>query len=213
MGAFADLVQIDLAPPRPRAKPEWLKARAPVGENYHELKKLARSLGLHTVCESAQCPNIGECWNHRTATFMLLGDICTRRCGFCAVPKGRPLPLDQDEPRRVAEAVATLGLKHAVITSVNRDDDNLGGARIFAETIHEVRRVAPDCRVEVLIPDFQGIDEALQIVLAAHPDVLNHNTESVPRLYRAVRSGARLSPGSCRPRTSRPRSRWPAPGS
>jgi lipoic acid synthetase len=122
---------------------------------------------------------------------MLLGDICTRRCGFCAVPKGRPQPLDLDEPRRVAEAVATLGLKHAVITSVNRDDDNLGGARIFAETIAEVRRVAPDCRVEVLIPDFQGIDEALRIVLDARPEVLNHNTESVPRLYRAVRSGAR----------------------
>ena len=162
-----------------------------MGENFHQLKKLARGLGLHTVCESAQCPNIGECWNHRTATFMLLGDICTRRCGFCAVPKGRPQPLDLDEPRRVAEAVATLGLKHAVITSVNRDDDNLGGARIFAETIAEVRRVAPECRVEVLIPDFQGLDEALRIVLDARPDVLNHNTESVPRLYRVVRSGAR----------------------
>ena len=122
---------------------------------------------------------------------MLLGDICTRRCGFCAVPKGRPQPIDRDEPRRVAEAVATLGLRHAVITSVNRDDDNIGGARIFAETIREVRRVAPDCRVEVLIPDFQGIDEGLQIVLDARPNVLNHNTETVPRLYRAVRSGAR----------------------
>ena len=172
-------------------KPSWLRAKAPVGENFHELKKLARGLGLHTVCESAQCPNIGECWNHRTATFMLLGEICTRRCGFCAVPKGRPLPLDLDEPRRVAAAVATLGLKHAVITSVNRDDDNLGGARIFAETIREIRNIASDCRVEVLIPDFQGIDEALQIVLEAKPDVLNHNTESVPRLYRVVRSGAR----------------------
>jgi len=191
MGNPAQLVQIEVGPPVRQPKPSWLRAKAPVGENFHQLKKLARGLGLHTVCESAQCPNIGECWNHRTATFMLLGDICTRRCGFCAVPKGRPLPLDQDEPRRVAEAVATLGLKHAVITSVNRDDDNLGGARIFAETIREVRRVAPDCRVEVLIPDFQGIDEALQIVLEAHPDVLNHNTESVPRLYRAVRSGAR----------------------
>src|SRR5438270_9772964 len=191
MSATAELVQIDLGPRMPRSKPEWLKARAPSGENFHQLKKLARGLGLHTVCESAQCPNIGECWNHRTATFMLLGDICTRRCGFCAVPKGRPLPLDLDEPRRVGEAVATLGLKHAVITSVNRDDDNVGGARIFAETIREVRRVAPECRVEVLIPDFQGIDEALRIVLDARPDVLNHNTESVPRLYRAVRSGAR----------------------
>ena len=191
MGSSSQLVQIDIGPPLRQPKPDWLRAKAPVGENFHNLKKLARGLGLHTVCESAQCPNIGECWNHRTATFMLLGDICTRRCGFCAVPKGKPLPLDLDEPRRVAEAVATLGLKHAVITSVNRDDDNLGGARIFAETIREVRRVAPECRVEVLIPDFQGIDEALHIVLDARPDVLNHNTESVPRLYRVVRSGAR----------------------
>jgi lipoic acid synthetase len=191
MGSPQQLVQIDIGPPVKQPKPSWLRAKAPVGENFHQLKKLARGMGLHTVCESAQCPNIGECWNHRTATFMLLGDICTRRCGFCAVPKGRPQPLDLDEPRRVAEAVATLGLKHAVITSVNRDDDNLGGARIFAETIREVRRVAADCRVEVLIPDFQGLDEALQIVLDARPDVLNHNTESVPRLYRVVRSGAR----------------------
>jgi lipoic acid synthetase len=186
-----ELVQIDIGPPVRQPKPSWLRAKAPGGENFHQLKKLARGLGLHTVCESAQCPNIGECWNHKTATFMLLGDICTRRCGFCAVPKGRPQPLDLDEPRRVAEAVATLGLKHAVITSVNRDDDNLGGARIFAETIRQVRTVAPDCRIEVLIPDFQGLEEALQIVLNARPDVLNHNTESVPRLYRAVRSGAR----------------------
>jgi lipoic acid synthetase len=191
MGSSPELVQIELGPAVRQPKPSWLKAKAPAGENFHELKKLARGLGLHTVCESAQCPNIGECWNHRTATFMLLGDICTRRCGFCAVPKGRPLAIDWDEPRRVAEAVATLGLKHAVITSVNRDDDNVGGARIFAETILEVRRVAPECRVEVLIPDFQGLDEALRIVLDAKPNVLNHNTESVPRLYRAVRSGAR----------------------
>lgn len=148
-------------------------------------------MGLHTVCESAQCPNIGECWNHGTATFMLLGNICTRRCGFCAVPKGRPDAIDWDEPRRVAEAVATLRLKHAVVTSVNRDDDNIGGARIFAETIRQIREISLECRIEVLIPDFQGIDEALKIVLDARPDVLNHNTESVPRLYRAVRSGAR----------------------
>jgi len=191
VASSSQLVQIDIGPRLRQPKPDWLRAKAPVGENFHNLKKLARGLGLHTVCESAQCPNIGECWNHRTATFMLLGDICTRRCGFCAVPKGKPLPLDLDEPRRVAEAVATLGLKHAVITSVNRDDDNLGGAKIFAETIREVRRAAPECRVEVLIPDFQGIDEALHIVLDARPDVLNHNTESVPRLYRVVRSGAR----------------------
>jgi lipoic acid synthetase len=185
------LVQIELSPPPRMPKPSWLRARPPMGENYHELKKLARSLGLHTVCESAQCPNIGECWNHRTATFMLLGNVCTRHCGFCAVPKGRPEAIDWDEPRRVAEAVATLGLKHAVITSVNRDDDNIGGARIFAETIREVRRQAAGCRVEVLIPDFQGIEAALRIVLEARPDILNHNTETVPRLYRAVRSGAR----------------------
>jgi len=184
-------VQIDVGPKLRLPKPEWLKAPAPLGENYRNLKTLARRLGLHTVCESAQCPNIGECWNHRTATFMLLGDVCTRRCGFCAVPKGRPGPIDQDEPRRVAEAVATLGLKHAVVTSVNRDDDNLGGARIFAATIREIRNLAPDCSVEVLIPDFQGIEAALRIVLDAHPNILNHNTETVPRLYPAVRSGAR----------------------
>jgi lipoic acid synthetase len=172
-------------------KPEWLKARPPMGEEYHNLKKLARGLQLHTVCESAQCPNIGECWNHKTATFMLLGDLCTRRCGFCAVPKGKPLPIDFDEPKRVAEAVARLGLKFAVVTSVNRDDDNIGGARVFADTIREIRKVKPDCSVEVLIPDFQGIEECLQIVLDARPNILNHNTETVPRLYRVARSGAR----------------------
>ncbi len=186
-----DLIQIDLAPRRREPKPEWLKARAPVGENYHDLKKLARSLNLHTVCESAQCPNIGECWNHKTATFMMLGNLCTRRCGFCAVPKGRPQALDYDEPRRVAEAVATLGLRHAVITSVNRDDDILGGAMIFARVIEEIHSLAAGCQVEVLIPDFQGREEAIKIVVDAGPEVLNHNTETVPRLYRAVRSGAR----------------------
>src|SRR5258708_1525021 len=191
MGATSQLVQIEVAPPQRGPKPEWLKARAPMGDNYHELKKLARTLDLHTVCESAQCPNIGECWNHKTATFMLLGNLCTRRCGFCAVPKGKPEPLDWDEPRRVAEAVATLGLKHAVVTSVNRDDDNVGGARIFAETIRQIWLHAPECQVEVLIPDFQGREDCLKIVLEAKPEVLNHNTETVPRLYRAVRSGAR----------------------
>ena len=191
MSASSQLIQIDLGPRIPSPKPAWLKARAPVGDNFHNLKKLARGLGLHTVCESAQCPNIGECWDPHTATFMLLGDICTRRCGFCAVPKGRPQAIDWDEPRRVAEAVATLGLKHAVVTSVNRDDDNVGGAKIFAETIREIRELVPDCRVEVLIPDFQGLEEPLRIVLEAKPSVLNHNTETVPRLYRAVRSGAR----------------------
>jgi lipoic acid synthetase len=191
MSASSQLIQIELGPRIPSPKPSWLKARAPVGENFHNLKKLARGLGLHTVCESAQCPNIGECWDHHTATFMLLGDICTRRCGFCAVPKGRPEAIDWDEPRRVAEAVATLGLRHAVVTSVNRDDDNVGGAKIFAETIRQIRELIPECRVEVLIPDFQGLEEPLRIVLEAKPNVLNHNTETVPRLYRAVRSGAR----------------------
>jgi lipoyl synthase len=191
MAGSSQLIQIELGPPLRQPKPQWLRAKAPGGDNFHNLKKLARGLGLHTVCESAQCPNIGECWNHKTATFMLLGDICTRRCGFCAVPKGRPEPIDWDEPRRVAEAVATLGLKHAVVTSVNRDDDNIGSAWVFAETIREIRELIPDCRIEVLIPDFQGVEESLRIVLDAQPDVLNHNTETVPRLYRAVRSGAR----------------------
>ena len=191
MAGTSQLVQIEIGPPVRQPKPQWLRAKAPVGDNFHNLKKLARGLGLHTVCESAQCPNIGECWNHKTATFMLLGDICTRRCGFCAVPKGKPEAIDWEEPQRVAEAVATLGLKHAVVTSVNRDDDNVGGAKIFAETIREIRKLIPECRVEVLIPDFQGLEEPLRIVLDAKPDVLNHNTETVPSLYRAVRSGAR----------------------
>src|ERR1700741_393196 len=191
MASSVELVQIDLAPQGPQREPECLKARAPMGDNYPDLKRLARSLDLHTVCESAQCPNIGECWNHKTATFMLLGNLCTRRCGFCAVPKGKPGPLDWDEPRRVAEAVATLGLRHAVVTSVNRDDDNIGGAKIFGETIREIRRQAPGCQVEVLIPDFQGRDDCLEIVLEAKPEILNHNTETVSRLYRVARSGAR----------------------
>lgn len=186
-----ELVQIEPARKTPAPKPEWLKARAPMGENYHDLKRLARSLNLHTVCESAHCPNIGECWHHKTATFMMLGNLCTRRCGFCAVPKGRPEPIDFDEPRRVAEAVAALGLEFAVITSVNRDDDLVGGARAFAMVIEEIRRQAPNCRVEVLIPDFQGNPEAIRIVVEAKPEILNHNIESVPRLYRVVRSGAR----------------------
>ncbi len=188
---MTELVQITPALKAPAPKPEWLKARAPVGENYHSLKQLARSLALNTVCESAHCPNIGECWHHKTATFMMLGNLCTRRCGFCAVPKGRPEPIDFDEPRRVAEAVAALGLEYAVVTSVNRDDDLLGGARAFALLISEIRRQAPGCRTEVLIPDFQCNREAIRLVVDARPDVLNHNTESVPRLYRVVRPGAR----------------------
>src|SRR5258708_2950653 len=152
MAASSQLVQIELSAPVRRPKPGGVGGKAPVGENFHNLKKLARGLGLHTVCESAQCPNIGECWNHRTATFMLLGDICTRRCGFCAVPKGKPGPIEWDEPRRVAEAVATLGLNHTVVTSVNPDDDNLGRGPIFAETIRQIPELSPGCRVEVLIP-------------------------------------------------------------
>jgi lipoyl synthase len=189
--AESDLIQIDLGP-RPRTpKPEWLKARAPGGETFHALKKLARDLNLHTVCESAQCPNIGECWNQRAATFMMLGNLCTRRCGFCAVPKGKPAPIDLDEPRRVAYAVAQLGLAHAVITSVNRDDDNLGAARAFVEVIREIRLQSPATRIEVLTPDFQGVDEALQLVVAARPEILNHNIETVPRLYPVAKSGGR----------------------
>jgi lipoic acid synthetase len=189
--SVTELVQIDPARKPPAPKPDWLKARAPVGENYHSLKQLARSLRLNTVCESAHCPNIGECWQARTATFMLLGNICTRHCGFCAVPKGRPEPIDFDEPRRVAQAVSELGLEFAVLTSVDRDDDLPGGARVFALVIEEIHRQAPNCRVEVLIPDFQGDRDAIRAVVEARPDVLNHNTETVPRLYRVARPGAR----------------------
>jgi len=186
-----ELVQIDLSPRVPAPKPAWLKARAPMGETFHSLKKLARDLNLHTVCESAHCPNIGECWNHKTATFMMLGNLCTRRCGFCAVPKGKPAPIDHTEPERVAYAVASLGLKHAVITSVNRDDDNLGAAQAFVNVITEIRKQAPGCRVEVLTPDFQGVAEARRMVVAARPEILNHNIETVPRLYRVAKSGGR----------------------
>ena len=191
VAAMVDLVQIDLAPRKPVRKPDWLKARAPVGETFHALKKLARDLNLHTVCESAHCPNIGECWNHKTATFMMLGNLCTRRCGFCAVPKGKPEPIDHGEPARVASAVAQLGLRHAVVTSVNRDDDNLGAARAFVNVIAEIRRQAPDCQVEVLTPDFQGNPESLRMVVEAAPEILNHNIETVPRLYRVAKSGGR----------------------
>ena len=187
----AELIQIDLSPRTPQRKPEWLKARAPGGETFHALKKMARELNLHTVCESAHCPNIGECWNQKAATFMMLGNLCTRRCGFCAVPKGRPEPIDHDEPRRVAYAVAQLGLAHAVITSVNRDDDNLGAAQAFVEVIREIRLQSPGTRIEVLTPDFQGNEAALRMVSAAAPEILNHNIETVPRLYRIAKSGGR----------------------
>jgi len=183
-------VLIDIAP-APVIRPEWLRAPAPAGENYRDIRQLVTRLRLHTVCESAACPNVGECWNHRTATFMILGNVCTRRCGFCAVEKGAPLPVDYDEPRRVAEAVAAMGLKFAVITSVNRDDLEDGGAELFALVIDAIRRRVEGCQVEVLVPDFQGSRAAVQTVLAAAPDVFDHNTETVPRLYRQVRLGAR----------------------
>jgi lipoic acid synthetase len=182
------LVSITTTPP---PRPAWLRAPAPAGQNYRDLKSLIDGLGLHTVCESAACPNVGECWNHRTATFMILGNVCTRRCGFCAVQKGAPLAVDYDEPRRVAEAVAAMGLRFAVITSVNRDDRADGGAELFALTIRAIRDRVPGCGVEVLVPDFQGGHAAMDTVMAAAPDVLNHNTETVPRLYRQVRLGAR----------------------
>ncbi len=182
---------VSIEPARAK-RPEWLKAPAPVGDNYRDLKQLVTDLKLHTVCESAACPNIGDCWNRGTATFMILGNLCTRRCGFCAVQKGAPLEVDHDEPRRVAEAVARMGLKFAVITSVNRDDQPDGGAGIFAATIRAIRERVPGCGVEVLVPDFQGSHGAMDIVLAAQPDVLNHNTETVPRLYKQVRLGARF---------------------
>jgi lipoyl synthase len=172
-------------------RPAWLKVRFFGGENYQDLKRIMRSLSLHTVCESARCPNQGECWEHRTATFMILGDICTRACGFCAVTSGRPVgPPDEGEPERVAMAVEQMRLKYAVVTSVNRDDQPDGGAKIFARTIAAIRARVPDCKIEVLIPDFRGDAVALATVVAPRPDVLNHNVETVPRLYRQVRPGA-----------------------
>ncbi len=179
---------------RPREpKPEWLKVRAPGSDNYLRLRSIMRGLKLNTVCEDAHCPNIGECWHHGTATFMILGDICTRACSYCAVAHGKPTELDLDEPRRVAEAVLAMGLKYAVVTSVDRDDQADGGASIFAETIRHIRGLMPETRVEVLIPDFKGDRAPLHTVLDARPDVLNHNTETVPRLYRMARSGGKYS--------------------
>jgi lipoic acid synthetase len=172
-------------------KPEWLKIRLNMGEDFLEVRRLMNDLSLHTVCQEARCPNIYECWSNRTATFMIAGDVCTRRCGFCAVSKGEPKPLDAGEPVHVAEAVRKLNLRHAVITGVNRDDKSDGGAAHWAATIRTVRELNPDCKVEVLIPDFEGNDDALDIVLDAQPDVLNHNTETVPRLYSRVRPYAR----------------------
>ena len=183
---------VPLAPVKPREpKPQWLKVRAPGSPGYLRLKGLMRALDLHTVCEEAHCPNIGECWHHGTATFMILGDVCTRACAYCAIAHGRPAPIDPAEPARVADAVHALGLSYVVVTSVDRDDVPDGGASIFAETIRRTRARVPGCRIEVLIPDFRGRAEPLYAVLDAHPDVLNHNVETVPRLYRAARSGGR----------------------
>ncbi len=182
--------EIPVEAPRP-SKPDWLKVRIPAGEEFARLKNLMRGQNLHTVCEEARCPNVAECWNAGTATFMILGDVCTRSCGFCNVKTGRPTWLDKDEPRRVAEAIRAMGVRHAVITSVNRDELPDGGAEMFAETIRQARAMNPGITIEVLIPDFQGERWALEIVLNERPDILNHNTETVPRLYRKVRPQAK----------------------
>ena len=179
-----------LQEPRPHLPP-WFKVRFHEGPDYREVRRLTRELNLHTICEEARCPNVWECWNSRTATFLILGDICTRRCHYCAVTTGRPLPLDEAEPGRVAAAVKALSLRHAVLTSVNRDELPDGGARIFAETVRAVRRELPACTIEVLIPDFLGDAAALETVLAAQPDILNHNIETVPRLFPSVRPQGR----------------------
>lgn len=186
----ADLSRAPAATPFER-KPSWLKVKAPGGGNYARIKTLMRELNLHTVCEEARCPNIGECWEHQAATFMILGDVCTRNCAYCAVAHGTPAPFDPVEPARLAEAVATMGLKHVVITSVDRDDLENGGAESFAGCITEIRKRLPDSSVEVLIPDFKGSARALQIVMDARPDILNHNLETVERLYRLARPGGR----------------------
>ncbi len=194
---IAELRAKPMVPPHARPqenpagpRPRWLLAPAAAGENYLRLKKLVADLRLHTVCESAACPNIGDCWNRHSATFMILGNVCTRRCGFCAVQKGPPEAVDYDEPRRVADAVAQMRLRHAVVTSVNRDDRADGGAELFAMTIRAIRDRVPGCSVEVLVPDFQGSRAAMDIVMDARPDILNHNVETVARLYRTVRAGS-----------------------
>ena len=179
------------AEPLPERKPSWLKVRAPGGSNYIRLTQMMRDLNLHTVCEEAHCPNIGECWEHGTATFMILGDVCTRNCAYCAVAHGRPPAYDIAEPARVGEAVAELRLRHAVITSVDRDDLPDFGAYIFAETIRQIKQQLPECSVEVLVPDFQGNRDSIATVLEAGPDIYNHNTETVPRLYKKCRPGGR----------------------
>jgi lipoyl synthase len=172
-------------------RPDWLKIKLPADPNYFELRRIMRESSLHTVCEEAHCPNITECWTNRTATFLILGNICTRACGFCDVISGKPLPLDYDEPQRVANAAKAMNLQHVVITSVNRDDEPDGGAAIFAETVRRVRETVPGCKIELLTPDFVGNWDALKIVIDAQPEVFNHNTETVPRLYKRVRHKAR----------------------
>jgi lipoic acid synthetase len=177
--------------PLPERKPPWLKVRAPGGPNYMRLKHLMRELDLHSVCEEAHCPNVGECWEHGTATFMILGDVCTRNCAYCAVAHGRPPKYDIAEPHRVARAIAGMGLQHAVITSVDRDDLPDFGAWVFAETIRQIHERMPGCSVEVLVPDFQGNEDSIRTVLEAGPEIYNHNTETVPRLYKKARPGGR----------------------
>ena len=200
----APLVQLSRIPPTPSdaparvpssaaRKPLWLKVRAPGGQNYARIKGMMRELGLHTVCEEARCPNIGECWEHKAATFMILGDVCTRNCTYCAVSHGTPRAFDPLEPVRLAEAVERMGLEHVVITSVDRDDLPNGGAEAFAGCVTEIRRRLPDTTVEVLIPDFKGAERALRIVMDARPDILNHNLETAERLYRLARPGGRYT--------------------
>ena len=188
----ASLYQIAPRPTvNPARKPAWLKVKAPGGPNYLALQHMMRELRLHTVCEEAHCPNIGECWEHKAATFMILGDVCTRNCAYCAVAHGTPAPLDLEEPVRLADAVAQMELRHVVITSVDRDDLPNGGAEMFAECIREIRQRVPDTSIEVLIPDFKGSEAALRIVVEARPDILNHNLETIERLYRIARPGGR----------------------
>jgi len=187
-----DRVNPDVIDTTPIRRPSWIKVRAPSGETYDHLKDMMRRSELHTVCEEANCPNMGECWGSGTATFLILGDICTRRCGFCDIKHGKPQPIDWEEPDRVAQAVKAMELKHAVITSVDRDDDNLGGAKIFAAVIRRIREVHPGCSVEVLIPDFRGDPQALKIVIDERPEILNHNLETVPRLFKHVQPSDRL---------------------
>lgn len=181
-----DRINPEIIDTTPVRRPSWIRVRAPSGENYQELQHLMRSKALHTVCEEAGCPNMGECWGSGTATFLMLGDVCTRTCGFCDVKHGRPGVLDWEEPERVAQAVMNMNLKHAVITSVNRDERRDGGAPIFAMVIRRIRQLLPGCSVEVLIPDFKGSVEALRIVMATRPEILNHNVETVPRLFKRV---------------------------